>query len=97
MTLITLVVVAVLFRGITVATYKKFWDSQLTAQVEFLQGEIEEGQNLTIKEIVENRKALPLPTLLVKFETDRSIQCLKDGNSKVTDKMYRSDCISIMS
>ncbi len=97
MTLITLLVVAVLFMGITVAVYKKFWDYQLTARVEFLQKEIEEGQSLTIKEIVENRKILPLPTLLVKFETDRSIQCIKEENSKVTDKMYRSDCISVMS
>ena len=80
MTLITLLVVAVLFMGITVTVYKMFWDYQLTVQVEFLQKEIEEGQSLTIKEIVENRKILPLPTLLVKFETERSIQWIKEKN-----------------
>ena len=57
---------------------------------------MEEGQNLAVRVVVENKKALPLPTLMVKFEMDRNLLCVDGSNTSVTDKQYRSEFITIM-
>lgn len=84
--------------GITaiVKVYEKYWDYGLTANIYFAQQEAEEGQILTIKEKVENRKKLPLPTLVVKFEMDRSLKAVDKANTSITDKQYRNDSVVIM-
>ena len=71
MTLIYLAIMAVLCIRITIAVYRRFWDYGLDAEVLFSQHEVEEGGRLYLREKVENRKWLPLPTLMVKFGMDR--------------------------
>ncbi len=96
MTLIYLGIVAAVCIYATFSIYSRFWDYGLTADISFSQNEVEEGQTLLIKEKVENRKILPLPTLMVKFELDKNIQCVDYTNTSVTDRQYRNDWISIM-
>lgn len=96
MTLVLLGIVAAICISYTIKVYEKYWDHGLTANVAFSQTEIEEGQSLTLIEKVENRKVLPLPTLMVKFEVDRGVQCVDKKNSSLTDKQYRNDSIVIM-
>lgn len=96
MTLVYLGIVAVVCILVTLSVYSTFWDYGLTADVSFSQNEVEEGQTLIIKEKVENRKMLPLPMLMVKFEMDRNIKCVDSVNTSVTDKQYRNDWVSIM-
>lgn len=96
MTLVYLGIVAAVCILVTLSVYSKFWDYGLTAEVSFSQNEVEEGQTLIIKEKVENRKMLPLPMLMVKFEMDRNIKCVDYVNTSVTDKQYRNDWVSIM-
>ena len=45
---------------------------------------------------MENRKLLPLPMLMVKFEMDRKIKCLDGIETSVTDRQYRNDWIAAM-
>lgn len=96
MTLIYLVIVAVLCIYVTTAFYRRFWDYGLTAAVSFSQNEVEEGGRLYLKEKVENRKWLPLPTLMVKFEMDRNIMCVERTYTSITDKQYRNDWVAVM-
>ena len=96
MTLVYLGIVAAACILVTLSVYSKFWDYGLAAEVSFSQNEVEEGQTLIIKEKVENRKMLPLPMLMVKFEMDRNIKCVDYVNTSVTDKQYRNDWVSIM-
>lgn len=96
MTLVYLAIVAVLCISVTITIYRKFWDYGLTAEVSFSQDEVEEGQTLLLKEKVENRKLLPLPTLMVKFEMDRNIQCVDRTYTSITDKQYRNDWVAVM-
>ncbi len=96
MSLIIIGVVALLCLAVTVAVYEKFWDHGLTASVAFDKEQIEEGQSVVLKEIVENNKILPLLMLSVKFRLERNIRYLDQENSSVTDKQYRNDCISVM-
>ena len=96
MTLIYLVFVALLCVYVTRKVYNKFWDHGLSAEVVFSRTEVEEGQRLYLKEKVENRKWLPLPTLMVKFEMDRSIICIPRNQTSITDRQYRNDWVAAM-
>ena len=96
MTLIYLGIVALVCIYVTTLLYRKFWDYGLTAEVLFSQHEVEEGQRLFLREKVENRKWLPLPVLMVKFEMDRNIQCVDGMSTSITDKQYRSDWVAMM-
>lgn len=96
MTLIYLGIMAVICIGVTTSLYRRFWDRELTVEVLFSQREVEEGQRLFLREKVANRKWLPLPALMIKFEMDRNIICLDGTNTSVTDKQYRSDWIAMM-
>ncbi len=96
MSLIILCVAAFVFLLVTVAIYQKFWNYGLAAEVTFNREQIEEGQSVVLREKIENRKILPLPTLTVKFELDRSLRYVDKINTSITDKQYRNDCISVM-
>ena len=96
MTLIYLLIVALLCLWVTKIFYEKFWDRGLTSEVVFSKCEVEEGQKLYLKEKVENRKWLPLPTLMVKFEMDRNIVCVDGAKTSITDRQYRNDWVAAM-
>jgi len=95
-TLIYLGIVALIWISLTIGLYRKNWDKGLTADVRFSEHEVVEGQKLEVKVVVENRKKLPLPTLMVKFEMDRNLLCADGTNTSVTDKQYRNEFITIM-
>lgn len=96
MTLVYLGIVAMLCICVTTAFYRRFWDYGLTAEVLFSQREVEEGGRLYLRERIENRKWLPLPTLMVKFEMDRNILCVERTHTSVTDRQYRNDWVAVM-
>lgn len=96
MTLVYLGIVAMLCICVTTAFYRRFWDYGLTAEVLFSQREVEEGGRLYLRERIENRKWLPLPTLMVKFEMDRNILCVVRTHTSVTDRQYRNDWVAVM-
>ena len=91
-----LLLIATVILTITVMIYRKFWETGLTASVKFSDEAIVEGQHVFIKVIAENRKILPLPTLMIKFEMNRNVQCLDSSNTSITDKQYRNEFMSIM-
>ena len=96
MTRVYLGIVAMLCICVTTAFYRRCWDYGLTAEVLFSQREVEEGGRLYLRERIENRKWLPLPTLMVKFEMDRNILCVERTHTSVTDRQYRNDWVAVM-
>lgn len=96
MTFLTLAVVAGVFVVLTISIYGRFWDRGLSANVTFEHKIVDEGQTLHLYEQIENRKILPLPTLLLKFEMDRELRCSDCMDTSITDKMYRTDSLSVM-
>lgn len=96
MTLVYLGIVAMVCIYVTTTFYRRFWDHGLNAEVLFSQHEVEEGGRLYLREKVENRKWLPLPTLMVKFEMDRNIVCVERTHTSVTDRQYRNDWVAAM-
>ncbi len=78
------------------ALYRRFWSRGLTARLSFVQKAAVEGETAQLKEIISNRKYLPLPVLHVKFQMGRYLVFASSGNSKITDQNYRSDIFSCM-
>ncbi len=76
--------------------YQRLWHKNLTVDIRFAREHIFEGEESSLKEIIQNRKKLPLPMLKVKFKTDRH---LVFGDStegaRTTDQFYRSDMFRV--
>lgn len=96
MLLILICLVTLLLMAFVTTVYSKTWNQRLTAEVFFATDQINEGERTQIRERIENRKMLPLPTLSVKFQIDRSFEYTDKENTSRTDKQYRTDCISVM-
>ncbi len=75
--------------------YSKLWDKDLTATISFGSSYIFEGQEGQLKEIVENRKRLPLSMVKVKFQADRHLVFDDTKGSRTTDQYYRNDVFQI--
>lgn len=76
--------------------YKNYWKKNLSVDINFSRDSAIEGEELSLLEIVTNRKLLPLPILQVKFMTSRSLEFKDSDNSKVSDNYYRNDMVSVM-
>lgn len=76
--------------------YARYWNRGLTAELHFSRAELAEGENCQLKEVVMNRKLLPIPMLHVKFQTDRSLVFEGEKNISVSDKCYKNDIFSLM-
>lgn len=75
--------------------YKRLWNKHLTVTVAFGQNYIFQGSQGELKEIIENRKRLPLSMLKVKFKTDRHLLFDSEKGSRTTDQYYRNDVFHI--
>jgi len=78
------------------AVYTRLWHKSLTADIHFSREHIFAGEQCTLKEVIQNRKRLPLPILKVKFKTDRHL-AFGDSTegSRTTDQFYRNDVFRI--
>lgn len=76
--------------------YSHYWDKGLTAELQFSRSEMAEGESCQLKEVVMNKKLLPVPMLHVKFQTDRSLVFEGEKNLSVSDKCYKNDIFSLM-
>lgn len=76
--------------------YKRLWHKNLTVDISFSREHIFAGEESSLREIIQNKKRLPLPMLKVKFKTDRH---LVFGDSvegaRTTDQFYRNDMFRV--
>lgn len=75
--------------------YQKLWLRHLTAQVRFAQDHITEGEQGELKEVLINKKRMPLPMLKVKFRADRHLIFQDMKGSRTTDQFYRNDIFRV--
>lgn len=76
--------------------FKHFWDSRLSVDIRFSKDTAIEGEEISLIEVITNRKLLPLPILQVKFMTSRYLVFKDMDNSKISDHYYRNDMVSVM-
>lgn len=76
--------------------YKRLWSKGLNVDLSFSKDLATTGEEISLVEIVSNRKLLPLPILQVKFTTSRTFIFKDMVNSAVSDHYYRNDMTSVM-
>lgn len=73
--------------------YDKYWKEGLSAFINFDVPTCVEGDTITLTQVVSNNKALPVPTLEVKFQTSTSlkfgdIDYLNESDSEYVNNVY---------
>lgn len=85
--------------GIAVWMQQKFFQIYsrrgLSAEVYFDEEELNAGEQSTISIVVTNRKNVPLSAVSLAFRVDKTIRCLEEANSAVSDYTYRYDVFSV--
>ncbi|MDO4327972.1 MAG: DUF58 domain-containing protein [Lachnospiraceae bacterium] len=76
--------------------YSRYWDRGLQARLWFAQPALREGERGELKEVVENRKRMPLPVLHVNLQINRSLVFASQENTAVSDQAYRRDVFSVL-
>ncbi len=77
--------------------YIKNWSKGIEADIEMSENVTFPGEELILTETIVNRKWLPLPMVMVKFEVDRSFLFGNEVvNTNVSDHCYKSDVFSLL-
>ena len=95
MTIISMLLLVLFLLWIQRYVYRRYWSSGLTMQLSFSKREACEGDTLTLREQVTNRKLLPLPWLMARFQLSRNLIFTEHEHSVVTDAYYQSDVFSV--
>lgn len=77
------------------SVYDRLWNKHLHVSVQFESDHIFEGEQGTLKEVIENKKRLPLAMLMVKFRTSRQLIFGSSSGSRTTDQYYRNDAFRV--
>lgn len=75
--------------------YESEWMEDMDVRVQFMNAEIREGEEGQLRIQIENRKRLPLPMLMVKFQTDKNLVFEKGAGSITTDQFYHNDIFQV--
>ena len=67
----------------------------LSLKVDFSKNVADFGEKIELIEVVENRKKLPLPFIILKFETPREIKFFDEVNATTSDFIYREDMLTM--
>lgn len=76
--------------------YNRYWKKSLSLDLSFSKESAIEGEEISLYEVITNRKLLPLPILQVKFMTSRFLEFKDMDNSRISDHYYRNDMVSVM-
>ncbi len=76
--------------------YQKNWGKGLEAQIEFFPTAIWEGDGGQLKEVIKNRKKMPLPVLHVNLQSPRGLKFDSQENTAISDQIYRRDIFSLL-
>lgn len=75
--------------------FGKYWNKSLQVTLEFGEQGVYPGDSCTLKQVVINKKRMPLPALQVKFQTDKSLQFQDEKEAVVTDRYYRNEVFTV--
>ena len=67
----------------------------LSLKVDFSKNVADYGEKIELIEVVENRKKLPLPFIILKFETPREIKFFDTAIATTSDFIYREDMLTM--
>ncbi len=76
---------------------KNRWSENLEVSMRFDDQEIIEGEDSSMTLQITNKKSMPLPAVLFKFQTQKGLTLIDNENSAVTDNVYVRHVFTLMS
>lgn len=76
--------------------YKYRWSKEITVKLWFETDAVYAGQETRLYEVIENRKAMPVPVLEVGFHTRKELVFVDVDNTNVSDYCYKRDVFSVL-
>ena len=67
----------------------------LQLKVDFSKNVADFGEDIELIEVAENRKRLPLPFIILKFEAPRELKFYDMANTSTSDNLYREDILTM--
>lgn len=96
MLLILMLLAAALFYYIQKVIFHKNYRKGLQVKINFQDNYIEEGSSSSLKEVIENRKLLPLPVVHVSFQTGNGLKFQSQENINITDNTSKREVFSVL-
>lgn len=75
--------------------YRCFWAKNITVRLRFETDALYAGETTKLYEVIENRKAMPVPVLEVDFHAKRELNFAGEDNANVSDYIYKRDIFAV--
>ena len=76
--------------------YKWRWEKEILVKLWFASAYVYAGQETKFYEVIENRKAVPVPVMEVRFRTKKELDFSNADNTVVSDYIYKRDIFAIL-
>lgn len=76
--------------------YRCFWNVNLSVNLAFSKDRAVEGETLSLKESITNRKLLPVPMVYLKFKVSRYLKFQDGDQREITDYYNRNELFSLL-
>ena len=76
--------------------YRKIWEEDLSVNFSFEQPYVYAGESIRLKEIIENRKGMPVSPLEVRFRVKKGLVFQDMDNTSVSDYAYKRDIYALL-
>ena len=77
-------------------TYRILWEKELSVKFSFEQPYVYAGESIQLKEIIENRKRMPISPLEVRFRVKKGLLFEEKDNTSVSDYVYKRDIYALL-
>jgi len=78
------------------AYYRRHWNKGVSVHLSFPEPAVYCGQEFHLKEVIENRKKLPVPVAEIAFRIGKGVQFIGVENITESDYLYKRDVFSLL-
>ena len=96
MLLLLMFIAAAIAYEIQNQVFRIWYGKGLRVKIDFQKDYIEEGQTAQLREVIENRKWMPLPVVHVSFHTGNGLEFKNQKNINVSDTTSRREVFSLL-
>ncbi|MBO7453506.1 MAG: DUF58 domain-containing protein [Clostridiales bacterium] len=95
MDLLVLIIILAIIVVVELIYYRNHALDDLDLSVKFSKNVANHGEEIEVIEVAENNKRLPLPFIILKFETPAVLQFMDMTNTTLSDLLYREDMLTM--
>lgn len=95
MEIIVLVGILLIIFLVEIIYYRSHALENLNLKISFSKSIADYGEEIELIEVAENKKRLPLPFIILKFETPREFKFMDKDNTTKSDYVYREDMLTM--